>query len=129
MKMTAVAEHLKHRRAGFHGAPAAKLPPTRPAQPDAQGVAAAGPELTAESSTDSLRDATLASARLERLQWELDSAEEELCAALRTATNAGITPSALARAAGITIPELEDYLQRPSWGTEASKAPFSIFGF
>lgn len=126
--MTAVAEHLKHRRAGFHGAPT-NLPSARPAQPVVQQVTATAAESAAECPSDLLREASLASARLERLQWELDSAEEELCAALRTATDSGISRSALAMAAGITIQELEDYLQRPSWGTEASKAPFSLLGF
>ncbi|TLM81988.1 hypothetical protein FDW83_14775 [Pseudarthrobacter sp. NamE2] len=78
---------------------------------------------------DSLRDIALASARLERLQWEMDSAEEELCAALRTASNASVSASALALAAGVTLPELESYLQRPAMEADSTGSYFSIDGF
>jgi hypothetical protein len=61
-----------------------------------------------------LQAVTLAAGRLERLQWELDTAEEELCAALRAASSSSVTASSLARAAGLTLPELTEYLQRPA---------------
>jgi hypothetical protein len=122
--MTAVAEHRKHRRSA-DGARAAGLPPV-PAQ--LQRISGTEPEPAAEFPADSLREVFLSSARLERLQWEVDSAEEELCASLRKARNAGISTTALAKAAGITIPELETFLQRAPWETEASDPPFSIFG-
>lgn len=61
-----------------------------------------------------LQAVTVAAGRLERLQWELDAAEEELCAALREASSSTVTASSLARAAGLTLPELTEYLQRPA---------------
>ncbi|MBT2248992.1 hypothetical protein JHV56_09810 [Arthrobacter sp. BHU FT2] len=57
---------------------------------------------------------TVASAKLEQLQWEVDAAEEDLCAALRGASASSVSASVLARAAGLTTAELETYLARPA---------------
>jgi hypothetical protein len=77
---------------------------------------------------DPLRDVSTASARLERLQWEMDAAEEELCAALRRASDSSVSAAALARAAGVTLPELETYLQRPAWDAGAAASNFWLTG-
>lgn len=67
-----------------------------------------------------MKAVALASAKLEQLQWELDAAEEDLCAALRGASASSVNASALARAAGLTAGELEAYLQRPALADAAA---------
>lgn len=127
--MTAVAEHRTHQLKGFHGpkevdgAPMTAYPSAPPATPwPVRG-------LEEELPADNLRDVSLASARLEKLQWELDAAEEELCAALRRATSRSVSAAALAMAAGITVPELENYLERESLGADSTDPLMSILGF
>ena len=61
-----------------------------------------------------MKAVALASAKLEQLQWELDAAEEDLCAALHGASASSVSASALARTAGLTAGELEGYLRRPA---------------
>ncbi len=73
-----------------------------------------------------MKAVALASAKLEQLQWELDAAEEDLCAALRGASASSVSASALAKAAGLTAGELEAYLQRPAL-TDADAA-FGLAG-
>jgi hypothetical protein len=67
-----------------------------------------------------MKAVALASAKLEQLQWELDAAEEDLCAALRGASASSVSASALARMAGLTAGELEAYLQRPALADAAA---------
>ena len=67
-----------------------------------------------------MKAVALASAKLEQLQWELDAAEEDLCAALRGASASSVSASALARTAGLTAGELEAYLQRPALADAAA---------
>ena len=115
--MTAVAEPFDSQVESID----AEVIPLRPA--------AATPDLRPlddAPDADPLQDIALASARLERLQWEMDSAEEELCAALRRASGHSVSAAALARAAGISLPELEHYLQRPALG--AGTSPFWLAG-
>ncbi len=66
----------------------------------------------AGTARNALHEVALASARVERLQWEMDAAEEDLCAALRKASSCTFSASALAQAAGLTPSELSGYLQR-----------------
>lgn len=100
-----------------------------PFQPAASAAPADVFEHGQELEVDPLRDVALASARLERLQWEMDAAEEDFCAALKRATTHSVSAPALARAAGVTLPELETYLHRPAPETPAATSPFSIVGF
>lgn len=123
--MTAVAEPFDSSVGSLREADVIPLQPAALAAPGLNGSPSRAPHVEA----DSLRDVTLASARLERLQWEMDAAEEELCAALRRASSHSVSASALARAAGVTLPELETYLHRPALGTGAAMSPFSITGF
>ena len=97
----------------------AGLPSVVPLTPDEDAPAADAP-------ADPLRGIALASARLERLQWERDAVEEDLCAALRQASGHSVSAAALARAAGISMLELEAYLQRPALG--AAPSPFPVMG-
>jgi len=53
----------------------------------------------------------LAAARLESLQWEMDSARETLAAVLRRAAASGASLAALGAAAGMTRAELEAVLR------------------
>ncbi|GAB5080431.1 hypothetical protein [Arthrobacter sp. AD-310] len=123
--MTAVAEPFDSSMVSLPEADVIPLQPPAAAAPALLGALSLAPDVEA----DSLRDVTLASARLERLQWEMDAVEEELCAALRQASSRSVSASALARAAGIPLPELETYLQRPALGAGAAMSPFSITGF
>jgi hypothetical protein len=68
---------------------------------------------------------TVASAKLEQLQWEVDAAEEDLCAALRGASASSVSASVLARAAGLTTAELETYLARPALAAPAAASPLA----
>ena len=79
-------------------------------------VCACGFRMDARAAVPALQAVALAAGRLERLQWEFDAAEEELCAALREASASSVTASSLAKAAGLTLPELTEYLQRPAMG-------------
>lgn len=119
--MTAVVEPSESRFGVLTEANVIPFPPAASAAP-ADGF---GRELE----VDPLRDVALASARLERLQWEMDAAEEDFCAALRRATTHSVSAPALARAAGVTLPELETYLHRPAGDTGSANSPFSITGF
>ncbi|WP_411375707.1 hypothetical protein ACLH0K_04875 [Arthrobacter sp. MPF02] len=121
--MTAVTEPFESHFAGPTGARMIRLQPSATCGQPVPVQASA-----ADSHADSLRDIALASARLERLQWEMDSVEEELCAALRRASDTSVSAAALARAAGVSLPELEDYLQRPAMEPAGAGSYFSIAG-
>jgi hypothetical protein len=91
-----------------------------PAAPGAAGesvqewTCACGFRADAGAAVLALQAVTLAAGRAERLQWELDAAEELLCDALRAATASSVTASSLAKAAGLTLQELTEYLHRPA---------------
>lgn len=61
-------------------------------------------------SGDPLEAVRLASARMESLQWELDAAQERFESAVRSASRLGAGQQALARAAGLSVMELQDVL-------------------
>jgi hypothetical protein len=67
-------------------------------------------DATASTGGDPLSSVRLASARLETVQWELDSAQELLACALRNASESGATLDALRTAAGMSPSELESLL-------------------
>ncbi|WP_052690575.1 hypothetical protein [Pseudarthrobacter chlorophenolicus] len=115
--MTAVAEPQSRNR--DHLADVVALP-----LPDGYGFNADPAEAT-EASTESggwMKAVALASAKLEQLQWELDAAEEDLCAALRGASASSVSAAALARAASLSPEELDEYLRRPAL-TDAPALP------
>ena len=59
---------------------------------------------------DPLESVRLASARVESLQWELDTAQEQFENAVRSASKRGAEGEALGRAAGLSAAELQDVL-------------------
>jgi hypothetical protein len=124
--MTAIAGHRQHQHENLHPVSQLGITPTPAAQPTPCRAVGTLPGLDLELPVEALRDVFLAAARLEGLQWELDTAEEELRAALRRAATSSVDATALARAAGITATELENYLHQSPLGAEAPDSPLSI---
>ncbi|KQQ89696.1 hypothetical protein [Arthrobacter sp. Leaf137] len=107
--MTAVAEPQSRNRNHLADVVALPLPDSYGFNADPVEASDAPPEAGGW-----MKAVALASAKLEQLQWELDAAEEDLCAALRGASAFSVSAPALARTAGLTTDELEAYLQRPA---------------
>ncbi|MEW1810154.1 hypothetical protein AB0284_05560 [Pseudarthrobacter phenanthrenivorans] len=59
---------------------------------------------------DPLEAVRLASARVESIQWELDTAQERFGTALRNASRLGAGQEALSEAAGLSAAELQEFL-------------------
>lgn len=71
---------------------------------------ACGYRMDSRPAGDPLDAVRLASARVESLEWELDAAQEAFANAVRSASRLGAAPAALSKAAGLTEPELQDFL-------------------
>ncbi|MHC6230028.1 hypothetical protein ACX5I6_10055 [Arthrobacter sp. MMS24-T111] len=69
-----------------------------------------GYRMDSEPAGDPLEAVRLASARVESIQWELDAAQEGFANAVRSASRLGAAPDALSDAAGLTEPELREFL-------------------
>lgn len=119
--MTAVAEPQGQDQQALADVVALPLPHGH----DASGDLGNGHDGLAFGADDWMTAISVASAKLEQLQWEVDAAEEDLCAALRGASASSVSASVLARAAGLTTAELETYLARPALTAPAAVSPLA----